>query len=150
MKVRPAAKDDLAAIMEMGQAFFEESGLSDCTDFDGNSFHTAVRKLIEGNFTGIILVAEDERIVGMAACLIYPFYFNVNTSVAQEIFWYCEPDHRFGAGAALLDELEQAAKRRGVSVFIAASMSGLRDSALLRLYRRRGYKPAENTYIKRM
>lgn len=148
-EIRPAEPRDLIDIIDMGREFFEQSGNGAFTTFDENSFISTVMSLMSG--AGTLLVAESgERAVGMAASVVFPFYANMNTRICQEVFWFCKPDFRSGIGGALLDELEADAQRKGSDVFMSAAIAGLRDGAIARVYERRGYKPAENTFIRRL
>jgi hypothetical protein len=40
--------------------------------------------------------------------------------------------------------------RKGAHVFMSAAIAGLRDGAIRRVYERRGYRPAENTFIRNL
>jgi GNAT superfamily N-acetyltransferase len=147
--VRRAGPDDLADLIEMGREFFEQSDAGVFTTFDEPSFTTTLIGLISGVSGGILLVAEVAgRSVGMAACVVFPFYANMNTKTGQEIFWFCRPGHRSGIGQEILDELEAEAKRGGAHVFIGANLAGRRDKAFARFYRQRGYAPSEHTHIR--
>lgn len=150
-EIRAAEPKDLPGIIEMGREFFEQSGNGAFTTFDEPSFTMTIMALMGGISGGTLLIAESaERAVGMAACVVFPFYCNMETKIGQEIFWFCKPDFRNGVGAALLDELETEARRKGADVFMSAAIAGLRDGAIARVYQRRGYKPAENTYIRKL
>jgi GNAT superfamily N-acetyltransferase len=72
----------------------------------------------------------------------------MGVQVAQEVFWYCLARASQGVGSDLMDELEAEAERKGAKVFIGANLSGERDAAFARLYRRRGYVPGENTHLR--
>lgn len=149
--IRIAEPKDFEAIIEMGREFFEQSGNSAFTTFDEPSFATTVIGLMSGVANGTLLVAESlERPVGIAAHVVFPFYANMKTKIGQELFWFVKSDFRNGLGAELLDELEADAKRKGADVFMSAAIAGLRDAAIGRVYQRRGYKPAENTFIRRL
>jgi hypothetical protein len=63
------------------------------------------------------------------------------------MFWFVAPGHH--AGMALLDApWKVGAKGQGATAFIMSSLSGHRDPALARLYSKRGYRAAENTFVK--
>lgn len=148
-EIRHAEPKDLEALVDMGREFFEQSGNGAFTTFDEGSFIATVMSLMGG--AGTLLVAVSaERLIGMAASVVFPFYANLNTKIGQEIFWFAKPDSRNGIGSALLDELEADARRKGADVFMSASIAGLRDGAIARVYQRRGYKPSENTFIRRL
>lgn len=149
--IRRAEPNDLPDIIDMGREFFEQSGNAEFTTFDEVSFTTTVIALMSGLSGGILLVAEmGGKCVGMASCVAFPFYANMATRISQEIFWFVKPDCRNGIGATLLDELENEALKEGAQVFLTAALSGLRDKAIGRVYERRGYKPAEVSFVKRL
>lgn len=148
-EIRHAEPDDLGALLEMGREFFDHSPNGAFTTFDENSLTATLIALMSGMSGGSVLVAETEgEVVGMAACVVYPFYANHSTLMGQELFWWVKPEFRKGIGGSLLDELEAEAKRKGAKVFLGAHLSGERNAAFERLYRRRGYTPAENTHIR--
>lgn len=148
-EIRAAEPNDLVALLSMGRDFFDHSGSAAFTTFDENSLTATLIALMSGVSGGSLLVAEaDDKAVGMAACVVFPFYANHETLMGQEIFWWVRPEYRKGIGGSLLDELEAEAKRKGAKVFIGANLSGERNAAFERLYRRRGYTPAENTHLR--
>jgi L-amino acid N-acyltransferase YncA len=149
VEIRHAQPDDLSALLGMGRDFFDHSANSAFTTFDENSLTATLIALMSGVSGGSLLVAEtDGEVVGMAACVVFPFYANHSTLISQELFWWVQPEHRKGIGGSILDELEAEAKRKGAKIFIGANLSGERSAAFERLYRRRGYTPAENTHLR--
>jgi L-amino acid N-acyltransferase YncA len=149
IEIRQMGPNDLMQVIEMGKTFFEESPFVSFAEWDEGSFQLTILSLLSGSTPGGLLVAEDDgKLVGMAAYVIFPLYFNLRTHLAQEVFWYCLPAHRKGLGSDLMDELERDAMKNGAKVFIGANMSGERDAAFARIYRRRGYMPGENTHIR--
>lgn len=148
-EIRHAEPKDLADLIEMGREFFEHSGSGRFTTFDEPSFTATLIAVMSGVSGGALLVAETGgHVVGMAACVVFPFYANMNTMIGQEIFLWVNAEHRGAVGDALLDELEAEATRKGAKVFINANLAGKRDAAFARYYRRRGCVPAENTHIR--
>jgi len=147
-EIREAGLIDMPALLRMGRAFFKQASLDTLTTWDDASFEATAQMLILSE-PGVLLVAEaDGHGVGMAGALVFPAYFNVKVHVGQELFWFVAPEHRFGVGAALIGRLEEEARSRGASLFIAGAVAGLRDAAIARLYARRGYRPSENSFIK--
>jgi GNAT superfamily N-acetyltransferase len=148
MEIREAGLIDMPALLRMGRAFFDQAGIGSLTEWDEDSFEATAQMLITSE-PGVMLVAEaDGQGVGMAGALVFPAYFNVRVLIGQELFWYVAPEHRFGVGAALISRLEEEARGRGASLFIAGAVAGLRDAAIARLYARRGYRPTESSFIK--
>jgi GNAT superfamily N-acetyltransferase len=142
-EIREAGLIDMPALLRMGRLFFDQAGLGTLTEWDEASFEATAQMLIASD-PGILLVAEEDgHGVGMAGA-----YFNVNVWVGQELFWFVSPQHRFGVGASLIARLEEEARGRGASLFIAGAVAGLRDAAIARLYARRGYRPTEYSFIK--
>lgn len=148
-EIRYADADDLEDLLAMGRSFFDHSSNGTFTTFDPASLTLTLSTLMSGVSGGVLLVAVAEgRVIGMAACMVFPFYANHETLIGQEIFLWVNPEHRGAVGDALLDELEAEAMRKGAKVFINANLAGPRDKAFARYYRRRGYVPAENTHIR--
>jgi len=148
--IRPAGHADIPAILTMGRRFFDAAGWPEVTTWDEASVRATLSGLIDGKVPGGLIVAnEGGRAIGMVGFMAFPFYFNFAVTVAQEVFWWVEPDQRFGVGAQLLDAFETAGRQRGASVFIVSAVARLRSATLERFYQRRGYAPAENTFIKR-
>lgn len=150
-RIRAATEADLFSIVDMGQDFFNESGLQDIASWDAQSFEATARALIDGAVPGSLLVAEyDRELIGMAGSIMFPLYCNLSLTLAQEVFWWVDPEHRKGLGGSLLDELELDAKRKGANVFMSAQIAGQRDEAFARVYQRRGYRPSENLYMRKL
>ena len=151
MIVRAAVESDLSRVLKLGKAFFDQAGWPQISSWHPPSIEQFLRSLMFGPADGGLLVAEHGgAVVGMFGYLCFPFYFNFNEIAAQELFWYAEDQHRFGAGAAMHDHFEDVARQRGVNVVIMSAVSGLRDKALARLYRRRGYQSGEMNFLKRI
>jgi hypothetical protein len=135
----------------MGREFFASAGMADFAEWDDASFSFSALAIIEGRVLGAVYVAVIEgKIVGMTGGMVFPLYCNFSVMIGQEIFWWANPDSPAGTGAMLLDELEADATRKGAALFISAQIAGQRDAAFARVYARRGYRPSENTFIRRL
>lgn len=148
--IRDATIDDIPAIVAMGRAFHGEAACSDIVAWDDESAAITARNLIEGD-DGILIVATIEgESVGMAGGLVHPLYFNHHHRTGQELFWFCPPEHRVGIGMLMLDRLEGAALRLGAQSWSMIALDTVRPQAIGALYRRRGYRASEHSYIKRL
>jgi hypothetical protein len=143
MMIRAATPADTPRLVEMGRTQFESSDWHGRAGFDADSFAEYLGQ-------ALVLVADTgERVVGMFGGTIGAPPFNRNLPIFLGTFWYCEPEFRKEAGLPLLAAGEKAAKARGVRFSIVSTDDGERSAALTRLYRREGYQPAEQTYLKR-
>ncbi len=144
MRIRDATPADIPRMVELGRLQFAGSDWQGRAGFDGDSFASYLGQ------AGIVLVADTgQRIVGMFGGTIGTPAFNRNIPVFLGTFWYCEPEYRREAGLPLLAAGEKAAKARGVRFSVVSVDDGDEHSAALnRIYRRGGYRPAEQTYLK--
>ncbi len=149
--VRKARHDDLSQVVALGAQFHEESKFSNLCEFVPQDFEQTALSIIEERTAGSLFVADmGGVIVGIAGAVFFPFYFNFSSVAAQEVFLWAAPEHRSGIGMLLLDQLEEDAMTRGGSVFMTGAIAGLRDDAVARRYRMRGYSPGENTFMRRL
>ena len=150
MRIREATEADIPAIVEMGRRFFETSGYGEFMAFDPDSVVATARRLMASE-SGTVIVAVNDRPVGMVAGLIYPYFMNYGHVTGQEMFWWVEPEHRAaGTGKDLLRALEAWARDAGAHSFIMGSLEALRPLTVAALYRRLGYKPIEHLYLRRL
>lgn len=149
--IRPAKAEDIPAIVKLGERFHAEAGWADVFAFVPEDCAATLHQILQAPAAGILLVADDGgSIAGMAGAFGIPHYLNRSHLQGMELFWWAEPTLRDGTGGALLDELEAAARRLGCHSFIMGAVAGLRSDVLARFYRRRGYRPCEHTFIKRL
>lgn len=144
--IRPGVYADIPEMVEMGRKFFEASGYSDITSFDEDSLKASFEKLLGSH---VVLVVEKEKLIGMAIALIYPFYFNVNHATSQEMLWWVEPEHR-GIGTELLEALMAAVKAKGAESLSMIALEKLDPEKVGGIYERRGFRPSERSYIKKL
>lgn len=148
--IREAADADVSAVAALGHRFYREAGWDDVAEWDAHSIGVTLRNMVAGE-GGIVLVLEREGVIrGMAGGLVYPLYFNHTHLTGQELFWWVNPIERAGAGIALLDALETAARERGAQSWSMLALDTLRPDVVGALYRRRGYRPSERSFIKRL
>ncbi len=143
--IRPAFHADVPKILEMGQRFFDESGYRDVTIFRPEVFAATVNHLLTD---GVLLLADQDGPVGMAAAIVFPFYFSGELT-AQEMFWYVDKEHR-GIGGQLLDGLIGAVKARGATSLSMIGLENLNREKVAAMYQKRGFRAAEHMYIKRI
>jgi GNAT superfamily N-acetyltransferase len=76
--------------------------------------------------------------------------FNQNIRVAQETFWYVEPEYRKnGVGEALFNTFEQWAKAKGAVTLVMATVGDKPSNKKVHdLYLKQGFLPLERHYFK--
>jgi len=132
--IRRATESDIDACVEMGRKFHAIAGVSEI-QYSDESAQDTLMHLMNGD--GCLFVAEKgSALIGMAAALKYPHYMNRAQSVAQELFWWVEPEHRGGMVAMrLLMALEQWAAEEGCKLLTALLKISISDLVIDRLKR---------------
>ena len=144
MEIRDATEADIPRLVEMGRHFFAATAWKETAAYDGPSFAATLGMLIASD-DGIVLIAD----FGMTAAICFPLFFNQGQRAAQEIVWWVEPDHR-GKGQQLLRAMECEAEAKGAMFMIMVNEESLRPDAVARVYRRHGYAPSEQQFVKRL
>lgn len=139
--IRPATLDDIPALLDMGHRFAAKARLVDHVGYDPESLERTLAHLIESD-TGVVVIGEH----GAAGGMVHPHPFNHAITVGQELFWWSEG----GEGLALFDALEAAAREAGAVYWTMITLEAIRPQATGKLYERRGYRPLEHSYIKRL
>lgn len=147
--IRDGTVADIPRILSMGVRFYEAAGWSEFVTWDDASVDRTLRSLIEADHGALIVAEVDGEVVGMTAGMVVPHYCNLNTLTGQELFWWVDPEHR-GVGVALLDALEGWAKAAGAAIFTMVAVHRIKPEVMARVYRARGYAPAEHSHIRRL
>jgi len=145
--IRDATHADIAAIVKHGKTFFDAAGWGDVAEYSEEDCGRSIAHLID-NDAGIVIVYEvDSEIVGMAGGIIAPLYFSLSHLSGQELFWWIKEGCR-GAGLLLLQGLESAAREKGCKTWSMIALDRIAPERTGQLYRRRGYRASEHSYIK--
>lgn len=141
--IRFAEKSDLVLLLELGEAFFEESGYSKDLKFDKDSLVQTLCTLIDKQW----LITDGESCaLGFA---VTPLFFNNKESMAQELFWYVTPEARAkGKGKQLLEAVEGYCKGLGLKCMMMLHLEEIGGDAVGDLYKSLGYKPKEKLFMK--
>lgn len=143
--IRPAEHSDVGALADLGAAFHAEIG--SFTAFDRDSFIRSCEAWLD---TAIFLVADAGEVVGMICGFVAPVYFNQESIIAHELFWWVAPDHRNGVGQQLLDGFADEARARGATHEIQTTAESARIETLNSMYRRKGFRPIERAYVREL
>ena len=143
--IREATISDLPKLSSLGLKFHASANLG---NFAISDFCALWERFFAIDF-GVIFVAEcNGEIVGSIGGVIHPRPYDLKGPlVAEEFFWFVQPDAR-GCGIDLYRKFEEWAKRRGA---VELQMCHLIDSMpekLERFYKHEGYSLIEKRYAK--
>jgi GNAT superfamily N-acetyltransferase len=143
--IRRATEDDIPRLVEMGQA------LAAYASYGAPYVVERVEAVIRGCMAkGIVLVADqDGNAVGLFLGVKAPIWFS-DVEVATEIAMWVEPEKR-GSRIVweLLDAFVQWAKECGVNHASVSDFYVDGSFPVSALYKRRGFYPIEQTYVRR-
>lgn len=133
--------------VRLAQAFYEGSGLPGT--FKQESFINTWTKFLALKIGVIYVWVIDDRICGGIGGLINPDPYD-GEIVAQELFWFVEPNAGFKAALKLYEcleswAIEQKAKRLNMACVCNQHMASLR-----KFYEKRGFKPVDISYFKNL
>jgi hypothetical protein len=133
-----ATEADIPALIEVGKAFHAASNnhIPLCLD----TLETTLRNLIASP-DGVVLMTDKGSATG---ALLHPAWFNAAHRTGMELFWWAPA----GDGLALFEVLEEWARANDAGSFGMVALEALRPDAVGALYRRRGYRPVEHSYVK--
>jgi hypothetical protein len=143
--IRKARAEDLFQIVTMGRRFWESCPWREVGAYDPEGAATHIAEFIDSEDAGIFVIEQDGALFGMFG-LAKADAWMADFSYAHEMFWWCEP-RAAGEAMALLKRGEAWAAEHGL-VMSMMRLDGQRDAALDRLYRMRGYRAMEHTYVR--
>lgn len=136
--IRPAALDDIPALLAMGERFADKAKLTDHVGYDPDSMAATFAALIEAP-EHIVLISETGAIGGTSCA--HPF--NHSHRIAQELFWWSEGRE----GLRLLTAFEEWARETCQSVAMIA-LEAVEPERVGRIYEKQGYAPLERGFVK--
>lgn len=137
--IRDAQASDIADIVEMGRRFALASGTADLVGWDVKSAAEYAGFLIN-HPDGVLLLGDRSMIGGM----VFGHPFNNQCRVFLESFWWSEAR----GGLRLLDAAEAKARELGAVRMLMLSLDAM--PSLDGLYRKRGFRPLEKTFVKEL
>lgn len=148
MTLKLLTHEDIPHLLKLAEMFHSESPYSD-TEFVPDKVVALAEESIR-NPKGYlcVLALEGEQIVGFLGGVITELPFS-SEKIAAELAWYVLPEFRGGRYAKELHEAyEYWANLLKVSKIQMALLEGPYRKALTRLYRMRGYKETEHSFVK--
>lgn len=126
-----------------GRMFLEEAKFP--APFSEESFGRTWRTLIVASLGEVWASMEDGKIVGAIGMAFLEDTFT-GVPTAFEQFWWVHPDHRQSRlGLELWHKFEERARERGSKRMVMVHLASLN---LQRMFEKRGYRLAEQTFWK--
>jgi len=142
--LRRADLSDVPGIVRIARSFLGVSGYGRLFDLTHEDITCAIDEVIDSD-EGVCFVVEcDDRIVGAILGKRSPVWLKRGVTVAVELGWWVDPDHR-GHGVDLLREFEAWAKPLPV-VVSDTIMDGATPAGPL--LERLGYEMIERCFVK--
>lgn len=147
--VRLAAESDLPTLVDFGRQFYEKTMFHGMVSYCPEGAESFFRSMMANDL--LFVAVDGEKVVGTIGLIIGPFLINHTHGMASELFWWIDPAHRrSGAGLALMDAAESAAREQGATFLTMVALEGGEVEQAAKIYRARGYTPAEHTWTKRL
>lgn len=144
--IRDAMYSDVPILLEMSRKFYITTIYNQFTPMDDA---TVIKRIKECIDAGVMLVATiGDKIIGMVGLAVYPFNFNEQVQIANELVWWVDPVAQAkGVGQELLRAVDEAC---AVFDVVAIKMAKLKSSPpqVDEIYRKYGYIPSEDYWIK--
>lgn len=149
--IRHATSDDLSALMPMCRRFYGLCPWADVAPYDEETATAGMAALLANENTGLLVIDRDGVLVGAVGFVLTPVWLSAVFHVAQEVFWWVEPEARGSRdGLKLLQEGERWAEAQGAKAVVMIRLDGMEDDALHRTYTRRGYTAVEHHYVRKL
>lgn len=134
--------------MPLAARFFSASPWSQVAPFDADGMRSGLSNILAADHAAIfVTVSPIGAISGACGCIVCPSWIAPKMMVAQELFWWVEPDASRDA-LKVWAATEAWAHEAGADIFVMVRIEGMRNDQLHRLYERRGYNAIEHTYVR--
>jgi GNAT superfamily N-acetyltransferase len=147
--IREATVLDIPEIAALGGKFHAQAGWEEI-EYSADDCEASLTQFMEADCFLCIVSETNGQIDGMAAGIVSPVYFNRGHLSGEELFWWTDDAAAQFTGIRLLDALESMARERGCQTWQMKSLARLNGDRMIRLYERRGYRAAEQSFIKRL
>lgn len=146
--IREASYHDLDELLRIGREFIAINGVADIIPLDEASLEVSLVGMIDNAAATILVIDGGDGLWGTTGALLHPHYWNASHITGQELWWWVDPEHR-GMGTALFDALEDWVRSKGAHSFTMMGLEAQRPEAVGKLYERRGYRPAERSFLRK-
>jgi GNAT superfamily N-acetyltransferase len=146
--IRDATEQDVLDTVLAVKQFCKEIPHPAWGKFDANKVKQLVSNLVEHELGFVKIVVHDEEVVGALIGAISSLPIN-NITVAQELMFWLDPDHRNGKTSfKLIDQYVEWSKEKGCDYARLSTLDETMGTKAGVLFKRKGFKPTETAYIK--
>jgi hypothetical protein len=149
--IRRANSDDLDALMPMAERFYTSCPWAKIADYDPETARVGMASLLANENCGLFVIDRDGHLFGAFGCVLTPVWLSTDFVVAQEVFWWVEPEARgTRESLELWIAADRWAEKSGAKAAVMIRLEGMGDEALHRTYLSRGYTPVEHHYVRKL
>ena len=142
--IREATNQDIFDLLILSKQFSREAPKTH--KWDKEKTESFIQAAIQNSNTTILILEEDEEIVGLIVGLLSEMYMS-QTVIATELAWFVAKEYRGKRGSILLlKTFEEWAKHNNADYVCMGDIHGI--NSLESLYTRMGYSKCETTYMK--
>ena len=139
-------------LLELILRGIEEDTPYDLVDVDREHLASFLETYESNEGCKFFFIKKEEKIVGVLLGSITasnPLWYG--TKVAFELFWYVHPDYRGTKDSIkLINDYERWAKDNGCKYITMACLANTFEKKLTFLYKKRGFKKLEVSFIKEL
>lgn len=148
MIIRSLFLDDVTMlrIAELGKHFYSLTGLAG--NFKPETFATMWNQCMKMGLSATwISKTEGGNITGILGMSL-SFGIMDGQTIAEEIFWFVDPEHRGRHGLQLFHEAERWAEDLGVKRMTMSSIENIKSDKLTTFYQRKGFRKLQTQYVR--
>ena len=147
--IREATHDDIPAICTMGERFWALNPWNAAGPFSAEKTAQGLEAFLGSDDFTVMVIDRGGVVSGMICVVIVDVWTVEGGQYAQEMFWWVEPDAS-AESRALWKAAEDWVAARCVKLMSMGRLHGHRDDVIDRVYRGRGYQPAEHIYLREL
>jgi len=148
--IREATEEDVIDLAILGKQFAKESQNLQLLGWNSAKVYNSLFDAINRDDFYILVLTHGKEIVGMLITFVAPCFFSEAVQ-ATEIVWYVDPDHRGSrVSIGMLDLFEEWARTKEAVCANLMNLDVLNAEKVAKMYTKRGYKLAENTFVKEL
>lgn len=148
--IRKACESDLDGFLKCARLFHDNSPIKDTIEFNKIKLSEFFTSNLENRDVLFIVATVNSEIVGITGAVCYQYYFSGHAKTTQELFWWVNKNQRGKIGKMMHQKLEEWARENGSTHVMMIALADDRIETMTKLYKRAGYIPVEQSFIKEL